>query len=285
MALALALGLPDLAAATEDRPALPSTPAEREVYATSVCSMLAERAAENGLPPAFLARLIWKESLFDPSAVSHKGAQGIAQFMPETARRRGLEDPFDADQALAASAAYLAELRTMFGNLGLAAAAYNAGEERVRRWLDGIGSLPFETRDYVASITGRSHDEWTAEGADFPIPAIGKSGEFSEQCQSLVMRQLSPQQTTGGRAGWKPWGVVLAGGFSEQRALLAFRTIRHRFPSLLKDEEPLVLYKRNLSMGRRKMVRVMVGRNSRAAAQDLCAKLTAAGAACFVEKN
>ena len=74
--------------------------------------------------------------------VTQPGAQGIAQFMPGTARRRGLDDPFDAKKALAASAAYLAELRTSFGNLGLAAAAYNAGEgKRMRSW-----NLPFLIR-------------------------------------------------------------------------------------------------------------------------------------------
>ena len=125
-----------------------------------------------------MARLIWKESLFDPGAVSPKGAQGIAQFMPGTAKLRGLDDPFDPPKALAASAAYLAELRQGFGNLGLAAAAYNAGEERVRKWLARQVGLPYETQDYVLSITGHSHEEWKAETADFAIPAIGKAGRL-----------------------------------------------------------------------------------------------------------
>ena len=230
-----------------------------------------------------MARLIWKESLFDPGAVSPKGAQGLAQFMPGTAKLRGLDDPFDPPKALAASAAYLAELRKGFGNLGLAAAAYNAGENRVRKWLAG-GGLPYETQDYVLSITGHSHDEWKSATAEFPIPAIGKSGTFAEQCLSLVTRELSPQQTNVKRANWKPWGVVVSGGFSESRALQAFRIIRNRY-GFLKGEEPLVLRKRNLSMGRRKMVRVMIGRGNRAEAQKLCNQITDLGGACLVEKN
>ena len=232
-----------------------------------------------------MARLIWKESLFDPGAVSPKGAQGIAQFMPGTARLRGLADPFDAKEALSASAAYLADLRMDFGNLGLAAAAYNAGEDRVRRWLNDKSGLPYETQDYVLSITGRSHDEWKAEGADYPIPAVGSTGNFESQCEALVMRELSPEETSGQRGPWKPWGVVLSAGFSEQRAILAFRNIRGRYPGLLKDEEPLVTRKRNLSMGRRRMIRVMVGRDSRADAQTLCRQLTRLGGACIVQKN
>ena len=114
---------------------------------------------------------------------------------------------------MAASAAYLDDLRTMFGNLGLAAAAYNAGEDRVRDWLAGTGSLPYETQDYVYSITGHGHDEWKAEGARFDIPAIGGSGTFADQCRSLVMRELSPQAIEVKQANWKPWGVLLTAEF------------------------------------------------------------------------
>ena len=227
--------------AASEPPPLPKTKADRQAFATTICAEMSARAAEHGLPESFMARLIWKESLFDPGAVSPKGAEGIAQFMPGTARLRGLEDPFDPTKALAASSAYLAELKSTFGNLGRAAAAYNAGEERVRKWLAGDGGLPYETQDYVLSITGRGHEEWKVEGADFAIPAIGKSADFPAECRALVMRELSPEQAPGERANWKPWGVVLSGGFSEARALLTFRRIRGRYESLLKDEPPLVL--------------------------------------------
>ena len=277
--------LSSLAQATGEPPALPRTKEERQTYATGVCGEIATQAASTGLPEHFLARLIWKESLFDPGAVSPKGAQGIAQFMPGTAKLRGLDDPFDTTKALAASATYLAELKKTFGNLGHAAAAYNAGEERARRWIAGNSGLPFETQDYVLSITGHSAEEWKQEGADFAIAAIGKAGDFASQCVSLVMRELSPQVAPGERAAWKPWGVVLAGGFSEARAMLAFRTIRNRYSSVIGNEKPMVRRKKNLSMGRRAMVRVMIGRDSRAEAQKLCSRITAIGGACLVEKN
>ena len=265
-------------------PPLPQSESDRQAFAETVCGEIDARAAEFALPQAFIARLIWKESLFDPGAVSPKGAQGIAQFMPATAKRRGLGDPFDPKQALAASAAYLAELRTSFGNIGLAAAAYNAGEDRVRRWLSGTGSLPYETQDYVYSITGRSHEDWKPVTASFDIPSIGKDGSFADQCKSLVMRELSPQAVEVKQANWKPWGVVLTGGFSQARALQAFRVIRNRF-DILKDEDPLVLRKLNRSMGRRRMVRVMIGRDTRAQAQELCRDLTKRGGICLVAKN
>jgi len=124
------------------------------------CQALVSAAATHNVPLEFFVRLIRQESNFDPYSVSHKGAQGIAQFMPGTARWRGLTDPFEPQQALHESARWLGELRAQFGNLGLAAAAYNAGPRRVLEWLGGRGNLPGETRAYVRIITGRSVDEW-----------------------------------------------------------------------------------------------------------------------------
>src|SRR5690606_34078460 len=97
-----------------------------------ICHLIESSAATDGIPVDFFTRLIWQESSFRSHAVSPKGAQGIAQFMPTTAAERGLADPFDPEQAIPASARYLRELHDRLGNLGLAAAAYNAGPDRVR---------------------------------------------------------------------------------------------------------------------------------------------------------
>ena len=127
-------------AAAADLAANPPKP-----FVDTVCPLMQEQADAKGLPAMFFVRLIWKESRFNPGAVSPKGAQGIAQFMPGTASDRGLDDPFEPKSAIVHSASLLADLRSEFGNVGLAAAAYNAGAERVRAWLDGRSSLPAET--------------------------------------------------------------------------------------------------------------------------------------------
>lgn len=98
------------------------------------------------------------------------------------------------------------------------------------------------------------------------------------------MRELSPAAGEVRQANWKPWGVVLSAGFSEARAIQAFRVIRNRYP-FLEGEDPLVVRKVNRSMGRRKMVRVMVGRDTRAQARKLCRDLTALGGVCLVARN
>jgi hypothetical protein len=128
---------------------------------SGVCSAVASVARANDLPVPFFANLIWQESSFDTQSVSRAGAQGIAQFMPKTAAEVGLMNPFEPIQALHAAGRFLSQLRVQFGNLGLAAAAYNAGPGRVIDWMTKRKSLPGETRNYVLRITGRPADQWT----------------------------------------------------------------------------------------------------------------------------
>ncbi len=146
------------ASAASDEPAGPRPSVDE------ICRTLAQAAADNDLPEEFFTRLIWQESRFNSGAVSPAGAQGIAQFMPQTAAIRGLANAFEPLQALRKSASYLRELRTTFrGSLGLAAAAYNAGPAQVEAWLAGRRSLPFETQAYVRIVTGYAAEAWTLQ--------------------------------------------------------------------------------------------------------------------------
>ena len=153
----------------------------------SMCLSLELAAAANGLPLEFFARVIWEESRFQPNAVgpttrSGHRAQGIAQFMPYTATQRGLLNPFNPEAALPEAAEFLAELRSEFGNLGLAAAAYNAGPGRVRDFIGRRGSIPAQTRHYVRAITGRPVDEWAA---------LGREGGKDGILKPILCRQLA----------------------------------------------------------------------------------------------
>jgi hypothetical protein len=85
--------------------------------------------------------------------------------MPATAAEHGLDDPFNPLQAVRASARLLRNLIHQFGNVGLAAAAYNAGPRRVQDWLDKKGKLPEETQNYVERITGKKAEQWKAKAA------------------------------------------------------------------------------------------------------------------------
>jgi hypothetical protein len=169
---------PGLTLRSKPRPIV--TPTHPHVEPDSTLKKIAEQAATtHTLPTDYFLRLIRQESGFNPKSISRAGAQGIAQFMPATAFDRGLKDPFDPTEALPKSAELLNELRDQFGNLGLAAAAYNAGPERVRRWLAGKSQLPQETIDYVRVITGHDAVDW-AKSNDLAInPSASPFGPSS----------------------------------------------------------------------------------------------------------
>jgi soluble lytic murein transglycosylase-like protein len=109
-------------------------------------------APSTGLEPQLLVAVISTESGFRAKAVSAKGAQGLMQLMPATARRLGVTDPFDPEQNVRGGARYLTELLRLFnGDLPLALAAYNAGENAVLKHGRAIPPYP-ETRQYVARV-------------------------------------------------------------------------------------------------------------------------------------
>ena len=153
--------------------------------------MIESAARANDLPLEFFARVIWQESRFQSDAVgpvtrNGQRAQGIAQFMPGTASERRLLDPFDPVQALPKSAEFLSELRNQFGNLGLAAAAYNAGPRRVQEWLAGTGAMPQETRNYVSAITGTTVDDWAAAGKGGKMPDRARRDSSCRELMALL---------------------------------------------------------------------------------------------------
>lgn len=140
----------------------------------AICRVVDTAAAANRLPSAFLTRILWQESRFHSDATSPAGAEGVAQFMPRTAAERGLTDPREPVPAIAQAARLLADLAARFGNLGLAAAGYNAGAARIARWLHAQSDLPAETRRYVLAVTGRTPEEWAHGGAAQPIAVFDR---------------------------------------------------------------------------------------------------------------
>jgi soluble lytic murein transglycosylase-like protein len=148
-------------------------------------SAIVSVAQANDLPIPFFANLIWQESSFQSKTISSAGALGIAQFIPETAIEHGLMNPFEPIQALFASGKLLRKLHQQFGNVGLAAAAYNAGPGRVNDWMGARKGLPGETRAYVARITGHRADQWLShqfvQGAEATLmPARAPCPEVAE---------------------------------------------------------------------------------------------------------
>ncbi|SMX35758.1 lytic transglycosylase domain-containing protein [Maliponia aquimaris] len=126
-------------------------PAYRGRYKGQYADMARTAARKHGIPEDLFLRLVNQESRFNPKALSHKGAIGLAQLMPDTARLLGV-DPHDPVQNLEGGARYLKQQYQKFGSWKLALAAYNAGPGAVEKH---GGVPPFrETRNYVKTIWG-----------------------------------------------------------------------------------------------------------------------------------
>jgi hypothetical protein len=272
-------------------------PAKETDTREAMCLMIESAAKAQDLPLEFFARVIWQESRFQADAVgpmtrNGQRAQGIAQFMPGTAGERRLLDPFDPVQALPKSAEFLGELRGQFGNLGLAAAAYNAGPRRVREWLDGKGYMPQETRAYVFAITGSSIDDWAAAAKTGKTPETIPQRQPTSDCRTLMallrrapnpfVTQLEQHIQLGADL---PWGVQLAAGFNRDRALASYARAMSRLNAVIGDRDPSLLSSLFRSRGTRTFYQVRIGTDSRAAADDLCGRIRHAGQACLVLRN
>jgi hypothetical protein len=262
----------------------------------AMCLMIESAAKSQDLPVEFFARVIWQESHFQSDAVgpmtrSGQRAQGIAQFMPGTASERRLLDPFDPVQALPKSAEFLNELRGQFGNLGLAAAAYNAGPRRVQEWLAGTGTMPQETRNYVSAITGATVDDWAAASKGGKMPDSPKRAARlgCRELMALLRRAPNPfvteleQHVKLGAA--KAWGVQLAAGFNRNMALAMYARAMKRLSSVIGDQDPSLLSSVIRSRGNSAFYQVRIGADTRSAADDLCNRIRRAGGACFVLRN
>jgi hypothetical protein len=257
----------------------------------ALCLMVESAARADDLPIDFFARVIWQESRFQVNAVgprtrSGQRAQGIAQFMPATARERTLLDPFNPVQALPKAAEFLAELRKQFGNLGLAAAAYNAGPRRVQEWLAGSGGMPAETIHYVLAITGHGLDHWATVGRNDELLHSG----LNFGCRELVaMLKLEPNhflsqlEKSVAQTIARPWGVQIASGFNRDRALAAYADAMKNISGGIDQTnlQPILVRARGSSA----FYQVRIGASTRREADSLCGRIRRAQGACIVKKR
>jgi hypothetical protein len=266
--------------------------AQNETVDQALCRMIESAAAKHHLPVDFFTRLIWQESSFRTHVTSGAGAQGVAQFMPGTAAERRLADPYDPEQAIPKSAELLGDLRSRFGNIGLAAAAYNGGPARVEAWLAGRGTLPGETRNYVSAITGRTADAWADDarsekqeetGQQTPTRCLIVVANFRRGTDRRVIEAYGGSPAR--QSPLAPWGVQIAGNFSKSLALASYGRARAQHASILGDVTPMVIGTRLRSRGAGAFYRVRIPAPTRTAALEICGRLHKAGGACVVLKS
>lgn len=251
------------------------------VYDT--CNAIDIFARRHGLNRDFFARLIWQESRFDPNALSPANARGIAQFIPSTAKLRGLNDPYNPADALEHSAQYLAEMVKRFGNEGMATIGYNGGERRATGFLQGKG-LARETVNYVPIITGLSAETWRDAPPANHDMRLSKTLDFLPACYEMARkRRLSRLAPPPGR--FKPWGVQLAFGMTRKQAQSAFAQRTTACRAQVRREKTDYVKVKHRASRQAGYVMARIGRNTRANADRLCAQLRRRGCVCAVYRN
>ena len=255
-----------------------------EHYAADVCKLIERNAAERGLDPSFLARLLWKESRFEPGAVSPVGALGIAQFMPGTADLYDLDDPFNPAQAIAKSAWYLGHLSSMFGKIGLAAIAYNGGENRAARFIARQTTLPYETLDYVEAITGHNALRWrdNPPGADDLRLALAPGQDFRPACEEMAGNRSLREFIVQPRVF--PWGVIVASHPSRSGAAQQVARLNRSLHPILGGKR-VGYVRKKLNGLPRAVYTAQVGYDSKKEAAEFCLRLRRVGGRCIVLSN
>ncbi len=253
-------------------------------FVHDVCQALETFATANSLDPGFFARLIWQESRFDPNAVSPARAMGIAQFIASTAKQEGLRDPFNPAEALEHSALLLGRLTRMFGNVGLAAAAYNSGESRTGDFVNTDRILPRETRNYVQIITGLTADTWRDAPPETHDFSLQKDKPFQQACHELARnRRLTAYPEP--EPALRKFGVQLAYGTTRANALAQYRQRARSCAGLLKGEEPDLIWQKSRASPRGGYYMVRIGRDDNKEAWRFCNRLKQSGCICAVYRN
>ncbi|MCX7564915.1 lytic transglycosylase domain-containing protein [Sulfitobacter sp. F26169L] len=254
------------------------------VYDT--CNAIEIFSKRHGLDTGFFARLIWQESRFDPNALSHANARGIAQFIPSTARLRGLKNPYNPADALEHSAQYLAEMVRRYGNEGMAAIGYNGGERRAEGFLEGKG-LAQETVNYVPIITGLNAEQWRDTPPKDHDFRLDKNNSFYAACSEMARkRKLTPmKRVKPPPPPIKPWGVQLGFGTSKKSATAKVRSLTARCQGQVAREKLDLIFVKNRVSRKKGYYFARIGRNSRQEAQKLCDSLKRQRCSCLTVQN
>ena len=257
-----------------------------EHFVHDTCNAIEVFSKRHGLDTGFFARLIWQESRFDPNALSHANARGIAQFIPSTARLRGLKDPYNPADALEHSAQYLAEMSKKYGNEGMAAIGYNGGERRAEGFLEGKG-LASETVNYVPIITGLTAEQWRDAPPTNHDFSLAPDKNFQQACTEMARkRRLTPmKRAKPPPPAVKPWGVQLGFGTSKKSALAKVRNQTRSCSGEVGREKIDLIYVKNRVSGKKGYFFARIGRNNRQTAQTLCSSLKRQRCACLVVQN
>ena len=172
----------------------PAASPQSQAVPANIEEAVARIAAEHSLPAQLIHSVIKVESNYNPYAVSSKGALGMMQLIPETARRFGVKNVFNPVENIQGGAKYLRYLLDLFDNsYPLALAAYNAGEAAVARY-GGIPPYP-ETQNYVILVRRQlelAKKAAALKPAPVPAPVVAQSAEPKPDAPVHIVEVVMP---------------------------------------------------------------------------------------------
>lgn len=255
-----------------------------EHFAFDTCQQIENTSRRYDLDAGFFARLLWQESRFDPNALSPAGAQGIAQFMPQTAKLRNLPDSYNPAQAIERSAQYLGVMQRTYGNAGLAAIAYNGGERRADGFTKEGKGLARETINYVQIITGLTAERWRDDPPQTHDFRLNGDQPFLQACvrmaQKRKLTKLGPPPPR-----FKLWGVQIGFGRNKKVARANVARLTQRCSSLVRKEKVNYISVKSRVRTQPDYFMGRIGRNTRKEADKLCRTLKSRGCICRVYRN
>ncbi len=172
-------------------------------------SEIAQSADDHGVDSALVKAVIKAESNFDNRAISRAGAQGLMQLMPATARQRNVDNPFNPEQNIDGGVRHLKYLLSTFGDTKLALAAYNAGENAVRRY-NGVPPFP-ETENYVSTVLSH-YGRYSGLGTGGAATGTGDATTQTAQIQTFVNAEGTLVFTN------VPWKYLQTPGWKRERS-------------------------------------------------------------------
>mgnify|MGYP001166591466 FL=1 len=255
---------------------------EKAAPVDRICTLIAEQAETTGVPEALMARLFFSETGFDPAYTSPTGATGVAKFNAAVAGSVGLSDPTDIEIAIPAAAKRIADLKSQFGNFGLALAAYQAGEKPVRRWLDGKGYLPVSTMIFVRKMTGESPEFFRNPKAKLDVRPLETRFGFGDACRRMPL--IASGDASLEEPSDMPWAVVVGTGNDIDAAMTFWSEVKERTGFRIGGGKVYVMPVA-AGMGRPSHFSVRIGAETRGSAQATCSKLRGLGGACMITKS
>ena len=258
------------------------SPAPSAQTVSKVCDLIRTSADTYKLPEPFLARLLWTQSEFHPDAADTSGGVGVARLTSSVARDFQIDDRRNIDRSIPAAAAYVARLKARFGNEGLAAAAFNVGEDNFAAWMGGDRkSMPVPTDNFVYEVTGQNAEVFLNPSYRDQEPPPLTSAAADRSCKDMPKMGIAAQNRVDHE---RLWSAIVAGSWRRSTVIRQWTGFADSHRAATENLQPSI-QKWSTPLGRAGVYAAKVYTQDRVAAENVCDRLHRVGGACIVMRN